>query len=85
MPTSVDVPYDTCLVDDFLRHPERAERYKVLFIADMHYRDAKRNALISRLKARAERRRDDAQGGLQLGEDIGVLDLSGGEKAEAVS
>ena len=46
------VPYDTCLVDDFLRHPERAERYKVLFIADMHYRDAKRNALISRLVAK---------------------------------
>ena len=46
---SSGVPHDSCLVDDFLRHPERAERYKVLFISGMRHKDAKRKALLERL------------------------------------
>ena len=47
---SSGVPYDSCLVDDFLRNPERAERYKVIFINGMHCKDAKREALLKRLE-----------------------------------
>ena len=49
---SSGVPYDTCLLDDFLRHPERAGRYRVLFIADMHHKDAARAAFLKRLEGK---------------------------------
>ena len=40
------------LVDDFLRHPEHAEPYRVIFFNGMHHRDAKREALLRRLAAK---------------------------------
>ena len=49
---SSGVPYDSCLVDDFLRHPEHAEPYRVIFFNGMHHRDAKREALLRRLAAK---------------------------------
>jgi hypothetical protein len=47
---SSGVPYDSCLIDDFLRNPERAERYKVIFINGMHSKDSKRAELLKRLE-----------------------------------
>ena len=47
---SSGVPYDTCMVDDFLRHPGHSGRYKVIFFADMHNKDAERVKLIDRLE-----------------------------------
>jgi hypothetical protein len=43
------VPHDSCMVDDFLRHPERAERYKAIVFVGMRHRDAGREALLKRL------------------------------------
>lgn len=52
---SSGVPYDSCLVDDFLRNPERAERYRVVFINGMHSIDARREALLKRLERKGVR------------------------------
>ena len=43
------VPYDMWLADDFVRRPELALGYRVVVFSDMHYRDAKRRALLERL------------------------------------
>ena len=46
---SSGVPHDSCMVDDFLRHPERAERYKAIVFVGMRHRDTPREVLLKRL------------------------------------